>query len=167
MKKIIIIIAICLWLIILAWMYKFNYLPNLEGYDVDGNKVEYENSAEYINNIEENNMPVDPSIIDEIAVMYPDVEWIDCIWNINNKDIACALIDQINFEWSSKIIIFEINENLEITNPKNFLQSRWETVNFICGGNCYPSDFWFEGDWILKYKWHEIISPDEIYTIEY
>lgn len=39
MKKITIIIALGLLWLILAWMYKFNYLPSLEWYNVDGNKV--------------------------------------------------------------------------------------------------------------------------------
>ena len=167
MKKIIIWIFIMLWLIILAWMYKFNYLSNLEGYDVDWNIIQDENNAELITLMEWNNLPVDPTIIDQIAMMYPDVEGIDCVWSINQKDTACILIDQINFEWSSKIIIFKISEKLEIINKKEFIQKRGETVNFVCGSNCYPSDFWFEWDGIFKYMWHEIISPDVIYTIEY
>ncbi len=167
MKKIIIWVAIILWLIILAWMYKFNYLSNLEWYDVDGNIIQDDSSEDLTNPTEWDNLPVDPAIIDEIAMMYPDIEGIDCVWNINQKDIACVLIDQINFEWSSKIVIFEIDEKLEIANKKEFIQKRGKTVNFVCGGNCYPSDFWFEWDGIFKYKWHEIISPDVIYTIEY
>ncbi len=167
MKKIIIWVTIVLWLIILAWMYKFNYLSSQDWYDVDGNKIENENNAELITLMEWKNLPVDLTIIDEIAMMYPDIEGIDCVWNINQKDTACVLIDQINFEWSSKIIIFEIDEKLEIVNKREFPQKRGETVNFVCGGNCYPSNFWFEWDGVFKYMWHEIISPDVIYTIEY
>lgn len=173
MKKIIIWIAIIIWLIILAWMYKFNYLSNLEGYDVDWNKIEknneenQKNNAKYITTIEDNNIPVDPAIIDKMAKKYPKIEWIDCIWNINQKDIACVLIDQINFSWLSEIIIFRVNNNLDIVGEKIFEQKSWESVNFVCGDSCYPSDFWFEWDGILKYKWHELISPGEIYTIEY
>lgn len=173
MKKIIIWIVIIIWLLILAWMYKFNYLSNLDWYDVDGNKIENNNKEDrkynekYIAAIKKNNIPVDPTIINKIARKYPEIEWIDCIWNINQKDIACVLIDQINFSWLSKIIIFRVNNNLDIVDEKIFDQKSWESVNFVCGDSCYPSDFWFEWNGILKYKWHEIISTDKIYTIEY
>jgi hypothetical protein len=44
MKKIILIVASTLsgtfLLIVLAGMYKFNYLASLDGYNVDGNKIE-------------------------------------------------------------------------------------------------------------------------------
>jgi len=42
-KWIIISLASIIILIILAGMYKFNYLASQEGYDVDGNKIETEN----------------------------------------------------------------------------------------------------------------------------
>ena len=157
MKKIIIWISIVLLLIILAWMYKFNYLSNLKWYDVDGNKIQNETSKVFL----------DQTIIDQIAIKYPSLEWIDCIWNDNKIDIACVLIDQINFEWLSRVIIFELNKDWISAKHKEFSQKKWESVNFVCGWNCYPSDFWFEWDWIFKYMWHEIISPDVIYTIEY
>ncbi len=40
MKKILIGIGVVLIIIILAGIYKFNYLANQPGYDVDGNKIE-------------------------------------------------------------------------------------------------------------------------------
>jgi flagellar basal body-associated protein FliL len=40
LKLIAIILLTGLVLIILAGMYKFNYLASKEGYDIDGNKIE-------------------------------------------------------------------------------------------------------------------------------
>ncbi len=157
MKKITIIIVISLLLLILAWMYKFNYLSSLEWYDVDGNKVQNKTSDVFF----------DQTIIDQITIKYPDLEWIDCILNDNNIDIACVLIDQINFEWLSRVIIFELNKDWNSAKHKEFSQKKWESVNFVCGWNCYPSDFWFEGDNTFIYKWHNIISPDKTYSIVY
>ena len=156
-KKITIIIVISLLLLILAWMYKFNYLSSLEWYDVDGNKTQNKTSDVFL----------DQTIIDQIAIKYPDLEWIGCILNDNNIDIACVLIDQINFEWLSRVIIFELNKDWISAKHKEFSQKKWESVNFVCGWNCYPSGFWFEGDNTFIYKWHDIISPDKTYSIAY
>lgn len=41
-KGIIIGVVVIIVLVALAGMYKFNYLANQEGYDVDGNKIEVE-----------------------------------------------------------------------------------------------------------------------------
>jgi hypothetical protein len=156
-----------LFLIIFVWIYKFNYLSNLEWYNVDGNKIQDTNNAELLILMERKSLPVDPVIIDEIAVIYPDIEGIDCVWSINEKDTACVLINQIDFEWLSKVVIFQIKNDLTISNMKEYPQNPGESVNFVCGSSCYPSDFWFEWDWIFKYKWHDLISPDVIYTIKY
>ena len=40
LKWIAIILVISVILVILAGMYKFNYLANQDGYDCDGNKIE-------------------------------------------------------------------------------------------------------------------------------
>ena len=40
LKWIFIIMAIAFILVMLAGMYKFNYLANQDGYDCDGNKIE-------------------------------------------------------------------------------------------------------------------------------
>jgi len=40
LKKILIIFGGILLLIVLAGMYKFNYLASLDGYDVDGNRIQ-------------------------------------------------------------------------------------------------------------------------------
>lgn len=110
---------------------------------------------------------LDQIIIDQIAIKYPNLEWIDCIRNDNNIDIACILIDQINFDWLSKVIIFELNKDWNPTKHKEFSQKKWESINFVCGWSCYPSDFWFEWDNLFIYKWHDIISPDKTYSIVY
>ena len=39
-KWILIIVAVIILLVIMAGVYKFNYLANQPGYDVDGNKIE-------------------------------------------------------------------------------------------------------------------------------
>ena len=39
-KWILIGVAVIIFIVIIAGMYKFNYLANQPGYDVDGNKIE-------------------------------------------------------------------------------------------------------------------------------
>lgn len=41
-KWVLISIVLVIVIIVLAGMYKFNYLANQEGYDVDGNKIKVE-----------------------------------------------------------------------------------------------------------------------------
>ncbi len=41
-KRILLSLALIIILIALAGIYKFNYLANKEGYDIDGNKIEFE-----------------------------------------------------------------------------------------------------------------------------
>lgn len=116
---------------------------------------------------ERNYITIPQYIFDEIYKLNPTSEWIECIWNINQRDVACAIVDQLNLDGLSKIIIFQLNDNWEISKQKEFLQEPWKSVNFVCGDSCYPSDFRFEWDNVLKYKWHELISPDKIFSIEY
>jgi len=51
MKKILIGIGAALLIVIIAGMYKFNYLANLDGYDIDGNKITAEKSSQNIRSI--------------------------------------------------------------------------------------------------------------------
>lgn len=39
-KKVFIIVLSCFLLVLIAGIYKFNYLASQDGYDVDGNKYE-------------------------------------------------------------------------------------------------------------------------------
>ncbi len=42
-KWVLIGLAVIIFLIIIAGIYKFNYLANQPGYDIDGNKIEMKN----------------------------------------------------------------------------------------------------------------------------
>jgi hypothetical protein len=51
MKKILIGVGVAILLIIFAGIYKFNYLSNQVGYDVDGNKIQVENEEQMIRSV--------------------------------------------------------------------------------------------------------------------
>lgn len=111
-------------------------------------------------------IPVDQSIMDKIYDMYPNAEWLDCVWDDSQTHIGCIIINQQSYEWLTNVVIFEVDE-YKILNPiKEVEQKAWETADFVCGWDCYPSLFSFEWN-VLKYKWHILINSGEIFTIEY
>ncbi len=95
-----------------------------------------------------------------------NLEGLDCIWNEDSKKIACVIIDQNNEKSFTQIIVLEINELGELIAEKEFFPDYEETVDFTCGASCYPGKFWFENDNEIKYQGHNIISPDQIYSIK-
>lgn len=95
------------------------------------------------------------------------IEWIQCLRNENNKDIACALVNQQQYEWLTKMIVFFINEKWESIGMQEFVQEAWESIDFVCGDSCYLGDFWFARPYEIQYMWHREISPWKIYSIWY
>jgi len=104
-----------------------------------------------------------------ISAWYEDisVEWMRCIWNDNNINIACAMVDQNNYPWLTKTMIFTIDEYWFTTDAQEFMQEPWKSMAFVCWGSCYLETFKFIGDKTLEYNGHELIAPGEKFTISY
>jgi len=91
------------------------------------------------------------------------VEGISCIWHKSGIKIACATIDQQNYEGNTKITLIDFQNN----DIKEFSQTYEQMLDFVCGASCYPGDFWFEGENFIKYNGHNIIAPGEVFEIRY
>ena len=89
-----------------------------------------------------------------------------CTWHENGKGIACVAINQTDYPADTKIFYLEIDETGQLAIKKNFPQKTGETVYYTCGSNCFPHDFWFEGDYI-KYQGHEEIAPGKIFSVKF
>lgn len=90
-------------------------------------------------------------------------EGISCIWHKSGIKIACATIDQQNYEGNTKIILIDIEKGI----IQEFPQIYEKMLDFVCGASCYPGDFWFEGENSIKYNGHNIIAPGEVFEIRY
>lgn len=96
-----------------------------------------------------------------------EIEWIKCLWNTNNKDIACAIVHQQKYVWLTKMIVFSINQKWESLGMQEFVQDLWASIDFVCGDSCYVWDFWFVRPFEIQYAGHREISPEKIYSIVY
>jgi hypothetical protein len=90
-----------------------------------------------------------------------------CIRNENNKDIACAMVDQNKYPWLTKIIIFSIDDYGFTEDAQEFIQQEWESMAFVCGGSCYLEQFSFIDDHTLEYNGHDLIAPGKKFSISY
>jgi len=99
-----------------------------------------------------------------LMVLDDSIEGISCIWHDSGSKIACALVNQQEYEGSTKIFAFKI-ENGKLINRREFTQTHDTMLDFVCGASCYPGDFWFEDENTLKYNGHNIIAPGEIFEI--
>lgn len=95
------------------------------------------------------------------------IEGLRCIRNENNTDIACVSINQQDYPGLTKITILEIDNEGNLINQKDLLQEKWESVDYVCGANCYPWNFRFTKEKTVKYDGHNIIAPDKIFEISY
>lgn len=95
-----------------------------------------------------------------------NLEGISCIWNELGTKIACALINQQEYEGNTKFIVIEL-ENGTPTNTKQYPITYETTADFVCGASCYPGKFWFEGENTLKYEGHNIVAPGEVFEIQF
>lgn len=104
-----------------------------------------------------------------LSVGYEDitVEGMRCIRNENNKDIACAMVDQNKYPWLTKIIIFTIDDYGFTEDAQEFIQQEWESMAFVCGWSCYLEQFSFIDDHTLEYNGHDLIAPGKKFRISY
>ncbi|PLX21266.1 hypothetical protein C0584_03005 [Candidatus Parcubacteria bacterium] len=84
-KWIIIIIVTVIFLVALAGIYKFNYLANKEGYDVDGNKIKVEN---IISKIEEGQ---DNIISWEEAIVVINSGLVESVFQTHGLDVSIEI----------------------------------------------------------------------------
>lgn len=96
-----------------------------------------------------------------------EIEWIKCLRNQNNKDIACAIVNQQKYPWLTKMIVFSINEKWESIGAQEFIQEPWESIDFMCWDSCYVGDFWFARPFEIQYAGHREISSWKTYSIWY
>jgi hypothetical protein len=93
------------------------------------------------------------------------IEGISCIWHKSGGKIACATIDQQNYDGSAKITVIELKKDGEVS-TQEFMPEYEKMMDFVCGASCYPGEFWFEGDSVIKYKGHNIVAPGEVFEID-
>jgi hypothetical protein len=97
----------------------------------------------------------------QLMPLEDDLEGISCVWHDLNEMIACALVNQQKYEGGTKFVVINLDGDVaeyDITSDR--------MADFVCGASCYPGEFWFEDENILKYKGHNIVAPGEVFEIQ-
>ena len=90
------------------------------------------------------------------------IDGMSCQRRDDDGYIACVVINQTDYAWSTKVFILQINTDGSLAKKQVFPQSNDTRVGFHCASSCYPSDFRWEGTRILQYEWQD--NGDDILT---
>jgi hypothetical protein len=89
-------------------------------------------------------------------------EGLDCKWSPVDSKIACVVVDQQNYDSLTKVVVLDLEKG-EFVSANDYD----ETVDFVCGASCYPGEFWFEGEDLLKYMGHNVLEdPQQTHEIQ-
>lgn len=98
------------------------------------------------------------------------IDGMSCQRRDDDNYIACVVINQTDYPWSTKVFILQINPDGSLAKKQIFPQSNDTTVGFHCANSCYPSGFRWEGTRILQYEWQDNgddILTGKTYSIQY
>lgn len=90
------------------------------------------------------------------------IDGMSCQRREDDSYIACVVINQKEYAWSTKIFILQINADGWLVKKQVFPQTNDTRVGFHCASNCYPSDFRWEWTRTLQYEWQD--NGDDILT---
>lgn len=94
------------------------------------------------------------------------LDGLSCEWNEADTHIACVVVNQEEYSGNTKIFILQTKDG-KLVEKKIYPQEYESMVSYTCGASCYPGEFWFEGENTLKYYGHDMVSPGEIFSIEF
>lgn len=120
LKIILAILVIIPTIIIIAWMYKFNYLANQEWYDVDGNKIEQKWYDGFWNMIEIDDHIKRPKVSFKWFELYSWKEWDE--WNFSLLEWTNRIKDCEEIEENKVVWIEKIKEKLENIDKENLFE---------------------------------------------
>lgn len=98
------------------------------------------------------------------------MDGMSCQRRDDDSYIACVVINQTEYTWSTKIFILQIKVDGSLAKKQVFPQTNDTRVGFHCASNCYPSDFRWEWTRTLKYEWQDNgddILTGKTYSIQY
>lgn len=90
-----------------------------------------------------------------------DLEGLSCVWSDSSEKIACALVNQQEYEGGTKFVVLGLDGD-----AKEYPIAAEKMADFVCGASCYPGSFWFENEDLIMYEGHNITAPGEVFEIE-
>jgi hypothetical protein len=99
----------------------------------------------------------------ELMSVYDDSEGGECLWAPDDKNVVCVFVNQQRYDSLTKFFVLGVENGKLVSKDK---YSR--TVDYVCGGLCYPDQFWFKGNNTLEYMGHSAMeNPQQVHILEF
>lgn len=103
--------------------------------------------------------------INELAQLEEDLEGIACVWANPGVRIACAVVNQQEYDGGIKFVVMDVKEG-KLVSSKDYFITADKMADFECGASCYPGSFWFENLDLIKYEGHKITAPEQVFDLK-